>query len=106
MCRLRAITILVRLYCLESTSQTDHHGSARIEQVVRRIRELLVRAPLLLVDVDYIDGQLGNPRRETKHLAEVEAGREVPLRVVVAEQLSAEHARLIAVRAAALRTLT
>ena len=65
--------------------------SARIEQAERRVRELRVRAPLFFVDVDHVDGQLRHPRRDPEHLRQVEAGREVPLRIVVAEQRGAER---------------
>src|SRR5688500_17436524 len=87
---------------LEPSTQADHHRTPRIEQRVSRIRELVVRAALFLVEVDHIDRELRNHLRPTEQLREVDAGGEIPLREIVTEQFCADHARLIAVGTAAL----
>src|SRR5690349_16848714 len=66
--------------CLEPAAQADHDRPTRIEQAVCRVRVLLVGAPLCFVEVDHIDRELRNPGGQTEHLAEIEAGRKIPLR--------------------------
>src|SRR4051794_18668152 len=88
-------------FSLEPSAQANDHGTAWIVLRERRVVELEVGTLFRIGQVDHVNRELRNPG-VPEPLAEVEAGREVVLGIVLAEQFSGGNAVLTA-RAGQLR---